>query len=41
MMAIDIKVTAPRDLRSYRTLLAQSDDLNDSGHEAVRLAQAK
>jgi 7,8-dihydropterin-6-yl-methyl-4-(beta-D-ribofuranosyl)aminobenzene 5'-phosphate synthase len=29
------------DLRSYRMLLARSDDLNDSGHEAVRLAQAK
>jgi 7,8-dihydropterin-6-yl-methyl-4-(beta-D-ribofuranosyl)aminobenzene 5'-phosphate synthase len=29
------------DLRIYRTLLARSDDLNDSGHEAVRLAQAK
>ena len=27
------------DLQSYRTLLAHSDDLNDSGHEAVRLAQ--
>jgi 7,8-dihydropterin-6-yl-methyl-4-(beta-D-ribofuranosyl)aminobenzene 5'-phosphate synthase len=26
------------DLRSYRTLLAQSDDLNDRGPEAVRLA---
>ena len=29
------------DLRSYRTLLAQSDDLDDNGAEAVRLAQAK
>jgi 7,8-dihydropterin-6-yl-methyl-4-(beta-D-ribofuranosyl)aminobenzene 5'-phosphate synthase len=29
------------DLHSYRALLAQSDDLNDGGHEAVRLAQAK
>jgi hypothetical protein len=29
------------DLRSYRTLLAQSDDLDDSATEAVRLAQAK
>lgn len=29
------------DLHSYRTLLAQSDDLGDSGPEAVRLAQAK
>jgi 7,8-dihydropterin-6-yl-methyl-4-(beta-D-ribofuranosyl)aminobenzene 5'-phosphate synthase len=27
------------DLRSYRKLLAQSDDLEDSGPEAVRLAQ--
>ena len=29
------------DLRTYRTLLAQSDDLNDNRLEAVRLAQAK
>ena len=29
------------DLRSYRMLLAQSDDLNDNSLEAVRLAQAK
>jgi len=29
------------DLRSYRTLLAQSDDLDDAEPEAVRLAQAK
>jgi hypothetical protein len=28
-------------LRTYRTLLAQSDDLNDNRLEAVRLAQAK
>jgi 7,8-dihydropterin-6-yl-methyl-4-(beta-D-ribofuranosyl)aminobenzene 5'-phosphate synthase len=29
------------DLRSYRTLLAQSDDLNEGGPELVRLARAK
>jgi 7,8-dihydropterin-6-yl-methyl-4-(beta-D-ribofuranosyl)aminobenzene 5'-phosphate synthase len=29
------------DLHIYRTLLAHSDDLNDSGHEAVRLANVK
>jgi 7,8-dihydropterin-6-yl-methyl-4-(beta-D-ribofuranosyl)aminobenzene 5'-phosphate synthase len=29
------------DLQTYRTLLAQSDDLNDTELEAVRLAQAK
>jgi 7,8-dihydropterin-6-yl-methyl-4-(beta-D-ribofuranosyl)aminobenzene 5'-phosphate synthase len=29
------------DLRTYRRLLAQSDDLNDNRLEAVRLAQAK
>jgi 7,8-dihydropterin-6-yl-methyl-4-(beta-D-ribofuranosyl)aminobenzene 5'-phosphate synthase len=29
------------DLHGYRKLLAQSDDLSDSGHEAMRLAQAK
>ena len=29
------------DLRTYRTLLAQSDDLSDSRLEVVRLAQAK
>ena len=29
------------DLRSYRTLLAHSDDLSDSGLEEVRLAQTK
>ena len=29
------------DLRTYRTLLAQSDDLNDNRLEAMRLAQAK
>jgi hypothetical protein len=29
------------DLHSYRELLAQSDELNDSGHEAMWLAQAK
>ena len=29
------------DLHIYRTLLAHSDDLNDSGHEAVQLANVK
>ena len=29
------------DLRSYRTLLAESDDFEDSGPEAVRLAQVR
>jgi 7,8-dihydropterin-6-yl-methyl-4-(beta-D-ribofuranosyl)aminobenzene 5'-phosphate synthase len=29
------------DLRSYRTLLAQSDDLSDGGSEIVHLAQTK
>jgi len=29
------------DTRSYRTLLAQSDDLHENGLEAVRLAQTK
>jgi 7,8-dihydropterin-6-yl-methyl-4-(beta-D-ribofuranosyl)aminobenzene 5'-phosphate synthase len=29
------------DLRSYRTLLAQSDDFKDRGSEAVRLARAR
>lgn len=29
------------DLRAYRTLLAQSDDLSDGGPEIVRLAQTK
>ncbi len=29
------------DLRAYRTLLAQSDDLSDGGSEIVRLAQTK
>src|SRR6266566_3807839 len=32
---------AASDLRSYRALLARSDDLDDNGPEAVRLAQAR
>jgi 7,8-dihydropterin-6-yl-methyl-4-(beta-D-ribofuranosyl)aminobenzene 5'-phosphate synthase len=36
-----INVLDENDLRSYRMLLAQSDDLNDNSLEAVRLAQAK
>jgi hypothetical protein len=29
------------DLRTYRALLAQSDELNDGGPEGVHLAQTK